>query len=154
MSRVLFLHGLHGSPQGRKVQLLRSAGHEVLAPSLVKESIAPALSAAHESVQTFQPDVIVGSSRGGALALSLPRSASAQMVLIAPAWVLYSPQPHLKPGTVILHSIHDAVIPFGESELLVKHFGASASVLRAVGVDHSMNDPAAADALLNEVGMK
>lgn len=151
MARILFLHGLHGSPEGTKVQLLRAAGHDVQAPTLPRDSLASALQIARDAVAAVVPDAIVGSSRGGALALSLNLVEPPPMILLAPAWVLYSPHPRIQSRTWIIHSPHDTVIPFAESELLLRRCGEPLDLLLAVGADHSLNDPAAAQALLESV---
>ena len=151
MSRILFLHGLHGSPEGTKVKLLRKAGHEVVAPSLPKDSIAAALEIALDAVRDCMPDVIVGSSRGGALALSIPDDIKVPMVLLAPAWVLYAPFPSLKPETIVIHSPDDEIIPFSESQQLFEQHGLPSVNLLSVGTDHSLNDSSAATVLLQSV---
>jgi hypothetical protein len=48
----------------------------------------------------------------------------------------------VKPDTVILHSRSDDVVPFADSEELVRNSGLSASALIEVGDDHRLADPA------------
>ena len=48
------------------------------------------------------PDAIVGSSRGGAVAMNLD-SGSTPLVLLCPAWRRWGTATTVKPGTVILH---------------------------------------------------
>ena len=50
-----------------------------------------------------QPDVVVGSSRGGAVAMNI-NSGDAKLVLLCPAWKKWGTAKTVKPGTVILHS--------------------------------------------------
>ena len=47
----------------------------------------------------------------------------------------------MKPDTVILHSRSDDVVPFADSEELVRNSGLSASALVEVGDDHRLADP-------------
>ena len=47
----------------------------------------------------------------------------------------------VKPGTVILHSRTDGVVPFGDSEELVRNSGLPASALVEIGDDHRLADP-------------
>jgi len=54
----------------------------------------------------------------------------------------------VKPGTVILHSQADDVIPFAHSEELVRNSGLPASALVEVGVDHRLADLEALEAML------
>jgi hypothetical protein len=49
----------------------------------------------------------------------------------------------VKPGTVILHSRADDVVPFSDSEELVRNSGLPASALVEVGQDHRLAAPAA-----------
>ena len=65
-------------------------------------------------------------------------SGAAKLVLLCPAWKKYGTVKNVKPGTVILHSRADVVIPFAESEELAKNSGAT---LIEVGTDHRLPDP-------------
>jgi dipeptidyl aminopeptidase/acylaminoacyl peptidase len=47
----------------------------------------------------------------------------------------------IKPGTVILHSRADDVVPFAESEELVRKCGLPTTALIEVGTDHRLADP-------------
>jgi hypothetical protein len=76
--------------------------------------------------------VIVGSSRGGAVAMSLD-SGSTPPVLLCPAWKRRGTAETVKPGTVILHSEADDVIPFAESRELVRASGLPESALPSQG---------------------
>ena len=65
-------------------------------------------------------------------------SGSAKLVLLCPAWKKYGTAKTVKPGTVILHSRADDVVPFADSEQLAKTSGAT---LIEVGMDHRLADP-------------
>ena len=56
----------------------------------------------------------------------------------------------VKPGTAILHSRADDVIPFADSEELVRNSGLPASTLIEVGCDHRLADPEPLEAMLRE----
>ena len=47
-------------------------------------------------------------------------SGEAQLVLLCPAWKKWGTAKTVKPGTVILHSRADDVVPFADSEELVE----------------------------------
>ena len=47
----------------------------------------------------------------------------------------------MKPGTVILHSRADDVVPFADSEELASTSGLAATALIEVGDDHRLADP-------------
>jgi hypothetical protein len=63
-------------------------------------------------------------------------SGDAKLVLLCPAWRNWGTAKTVKPGTVILHSKNDDVIPFADSEELVRNSGHSPSALFEVGNDH------------------
>jgi hypothetical protein len=53
----------------------------------------------------------------------------------------------VKPGTVILHSRADDVLPFADSEELVRTSGLPATALIEVGTDHRLADPESLEAM-------
>jgi len=68
-------------------------------------------------------------------------SGEAKLVLLCPAWKRHGTARTVKPGTMILHSRADDVVPFADSEELVKRSGLPASALVEVGDDHRLADP-------------
>lgn len=83
--KILFLHGWHSVPGGVKPTFLKDAGHEVLNPVLDDDDFDTAVRAAQAEYDQHQPNVIVGSSRGGAIAMSIG-SNDTPLVLLCPAW--------------------------------------------------------------------
>lgn len=79
-------------------------------------------------------------------------SGEAKLVLLCPAWKNWGTAKTLKPGTVILHSRADDVIPFADSLELVKNSGLPASVLIEVGNDHRLADHEPLERMLRECG--
>jgi len=138
--KVLFLHGLESSPGGAKVEHLLDLGHTVFNPALPKNDFEESVRIAQEEVDTNRPDVIVGSSRGGAVAMAVDR-AGARLVLIAPAWQRFGGTASVPPGTMVLHCTTDDQVPFSDSEKLQ---GAS---LIPCGEGHRMIDPNALESL-------
>lgn len=93
--RVLYLHGWNSVVGGVKPTYLKTRGHEVIEPALDHEDFEAALQTAHRALDHHQPEVVVGSSRGGAVAVNLA-SGSARLVLVCPAWknwALADPEP-------------------------------------------------------------
>ena len=135
--KILFLHGWNSVPGGVKPTCLKDHGHEVINPKLPDENFAEAVRIAQAEFDKHQADVVVGSSRGGALAMNID-SGDAQLVLLCPAWKKWGSVKKVKPGTVILHSRADDVVPFAHSEELAKSSGAT---LIEVGTDHRLADP-------------
>jgi hypothetical protein len=72
-------------------------------------------------------------------------SGNAKFVLLCPAWKKWGTVKTVKPGTVILHSRPDDVIPFADSEELARNSGAA---LIEVGKDHRLADPEPLEAML------
>jgi export-related chaperone CsaA len=145
--KILFLHGWTSKPGGVKPTYLRGHGHEVLNPALPDEDFAEAVRIAQAEIDGHRPDVIVGSSRGGAVAMSV-RSGNIPLVLLCPAWKRYGSARTVKPGTVILHSRADDVIPFADSEELARASALPASALVEVGGDHRLADPESLSAMV------
>jgi hypothetical protein len=135
--KVLFLHGWQSVPGGVKPTYLKDHGHEVINPKLPDEDFSEAVEIAQAEFDKHQPAVVVGSSRGGAIAMNI-NSGEARLVLICPAWRKWGATRKAKPGTVLLHSRADDVVPFADSEELARNSGA---MLIEVGTDHRLADP-------------
>src|ERR1022692_4050851 len=149
--KTLFLHGWQSVPGGVKPTFLAQHGHEVINPKLPDEDFTLAVRIAQEEFDKHHPDVVVGSSRGGAVAMNI-RSGSAKLVLLCPAWKKFGTVKKVKLGTVILHSRADDVIPFGDSEELVRNSGLPMSALIEVGTDHRLADKEPLEAMLRACG--
>jgi hypothetical protein len=145
--KILFLHGWNSVPGGVKPTYLHDHGHEVINPALPHEGFAAAVRIAQAAFDKHQPRVVVGSSRGGAVAMSID-SGDAKLVLLCPAWKKYGHARTVKPGTVILHSRLDDVVPFAESAELIRNSKLPASALIEVGTDHRLADPEPLAAML------
>jgi len=137
--KILFLHGWQSVPGGVKPTFLKDHGHEVINPKLPDDDFAEALRIAQDIFDTQSPDVVVGSSRGGALAMNM-RVADTRLVLLCPAWKKFGSTRTVKPGTVILHSRADDVVPFADSEELVQNSHLPTQTLIEVGSDHRLAD--------------
>jgi hypothetical protein len=67
--KILFLHGWQSVPGGVKPTYLTQHGHEIINPKLPDDDFAEAIKIAQDEFDKHKPDVIVGSSRGGGVAL-------------------------------------------------------------------------------------
>ncbi|HVS40316.1 MAG TPA: alpha/beta fold hydrolase [Gemmataceae bacterium] len=139
--RILFLHGWQSVPGSVKPAFLARHGHEVVNPKLPDEDFDQAVQIAQAEFDRHRPEVVVGSSRGGAVAMNI-NSGRAKLVLLCPAWRKWGTARTIKPGSVILHSRADDVVPFGDSEELVRKSGLPAAALIEIGGDHRLADPA------------
>jgi hypothetical protein len=147
--KILFHHGWLSMPGGVKPMHLSQHGHAVINPKLPDDDFAEAVRIAQAEFDKHQPDVVVGSSRGGAVAINI-NSGAAKLVLLCPAWKKWGTAKTVKPDTVILHIRADDVIPFAASEELVRNSGLPASVLIEIGNDHRLADQEPLAAMLKE----
>jgi alpha-beta hydrolase superfamily lysophospholipase len=145
--KILFLHGWQSVPGGVKPTFLAEHGHEVINPALPDEDFEAAVRIAQAEFDKHQPQVVVGSSRGGAVAMN-SNSGDARLVLLCPAWRKWGTARTVKKDTTILHSRADDVVPFADSEELVRTSGLPASALVEVGTDHRLADPEPLEAML------
>ena len=91
--RILFLHGWQSTLGGLKPTYLKEHGHEVLNPALPDDDFDAAVRTAQAEYDQHHPDVIVGSSRGGAVAMNID-TGDTPLVLLCPAWKLWArPRP-------------------------------------------------------------
>lgn len=145
--KILFLHGWRSVVGGVKPTFLQNAGHEILNPALDDDDFETAVRTAQTEYDQHQPDVIVGSSRGGAVAMNI-ESGGTPLVLLCPAWRNWGTATTLKPNAAILHSRADDVIPFADSEELVANSDLPSESLIEVGNDHRLADPEPLKAML------
>jgi predicted esterase YcpF (UPF0227 family) len=144
--KVLFLHGLEGTPNGTKVQYLKNAGIDLVAPKLPKSSWIDSRNQALEALENHDVDLIIGSSRGGALACEL--DTNIRKVLIAPAWRRFNVSPVIDASTIILHCEEDDLVDYSDSVELKNKFHAA---LITIGQNHRMSDPDSLACLLDLV---
>ena len=133
--RIVYLHGRMSGPNAEKCKKLREMGHEVFAPELVSHDWTQSVTAARQILSETLPDVVIGSSRGGAVAMAT--NTTVPLVLIAPAWAKYCPWGACRATTTILHCKTDRIVSYSDSEVLSRTFGAD---LVEIGNDHRMND--------------
>ena len=145
--KLLYLHGWNSTVGGVKPTYLRSHGHEVIEPELDHEDFEAALRTAQAAFDQHQPEIVVGSSRGGAVAVNLD-SGPARLVLICPAWKKWGRANTAKAGTQILHSRADDVVPFADSVELISMSRLPETALIEVGQDHRLADLEPLEALV------
>ena len=68
--RVQFIHGLESSPQSTKARILAEQ-FETLTPAMQTDDFEGCVALQQRALQDFRPDVIVGSSFGGAVLVAL-----------------------------------------------------------------------------------
>jgi alpha-beta hydrolase superfamily lysophospholipase len=137
---VLFLHGWNSQPGGVKPTYLAEHDHTVINPALPDDDFAESVQIAQAEFDRHHPEVVVGSSRGGAVAMNIDTKTAA-LVLLCPAWKKWGTATTAKPGTVILHAEADDVVPIAHSRELVARSGLPESALIVVGNDHRLAEP-------------
>ena len=145
--KVLFLQGRNPEAARAQTALLSRNGHEVIAPHLTYQGFDRDLKIAQAEFDRIRPDLIVGSARGGALAMNLS-SGETRLVLVCPKWRKWGTSTTVKQGTTILHSDRDYEVRIKESEELVQRSGLNPAALIKVGDGHDMDDPKALSWLL------
>jgi hypothetical protein len=83
--KILFIHGWQSTPGGLKPNFLAKHGHEVLNPALPDDDFDAAVRISQAECYQHHPDVVVGFSRGAAVAMNID-SGSTPLVLLCPAW--------------------------------------------------------------------
>ena len=131
--KVLFLHWLESKPGGSKAQYLEGLGHTVFNPYLPPGDFDESVMIAQEYIDNEQPDVVVGSSRGGAVAMAA-NTGTAKVILIAPAWKRFDVPPSVGTDTVVLHCQADKIVHYEDSEEL------NVANLIPCGDNHRMSD--------------
>ena len=147
---ILFLHGLNSTPGGVIPTYLKDHCHTVLNPALPDDDFDAAVRIAQAEFDRGKPDVVVGSSRGGAVVMNI-NSEKTPLVLLCPAWKRWGTARTVKPGTVILHSKADDVVLFADSEELVRNSGLPLESLIEVGSEHRLADLESLNKILEAV---
>lgn len=133
--RVHFIHGLEGSPQGAKPRFL--AQHfDTVAPAMDTSDLEGAIETQAAALATTRPDVLVGSSFGGAVAVALLERGvwRGPTVLLAPAAALLGVPNRLPDGVAVtlVHGVDDDVVPLAHSRALAAT--GTAALVRLVEV--------------------
>ncbi len=150
--KILFLHGWHSVPGGVKPTYFKNHGWTVINPALDDDDFSAAVSIAQAAYDQHLPDVIIGSSRGGAVAMNIV-SHETPLVLLCPAWKKWGNARVLKSNSLVLHSRNDDVISFHDSEDLIAQSNQPPDTLIEVGNDHRLADESSLDVMLWACGL-
>ena len=152
--RVQFIHGLEGSPSGAKARLL--AKHfDALTPAMDTGDFEASVEVQHRALAAFEPDVLVGSSFGGAVAVELLQQGrwSGPTLLLAQAAVRRGQSPVLPPDVPIwiVHGRSDGLIDPADSRLLAGSGSPSWVRLLEVDDDHALHQSVESELLIDWV---
>lgn len=154
--RVQFIHGLESNPQGAKGRFL-AAHFDATAPAMDTRDLEGAIATQAAALGEIRPDVLVGSSFGGAIAVALLDRGlwRGPTVLLAPAAALLGVPNRLPEGVTVTvaHGVHDEIVPLEDSRALVA--GRDPARVRLIEVDdghrlQSLVDTGALAALVRE----
>ena len=148
--KILFLHGFGATPGGTKPTFLKTHGFEVCNPLLPNDDFEACVRIAQAEFDRQRPEVVVGSSRGGAVAINID-SGETPLVLLCPAWKRWGRATTVKPNTLILHAEADEAVPFAHSVELVRQSGLPDSTVIRTGSEHRLIDADSLDRLLKAI---
>lgn len=133
-NKILFLHGMFGQ-NSKKPSFLKSLGYEVFSPVLEDWNYKKAEITAQKTYLEFKPDLVVGSSRGAAIAINIDTEES-PLLLLSPAWFYFGKKDKTKENSIIIHSEKDVLVPVSHSLKLAKNSNCEIII---AGQDHRLN---------------
>ena len=154
--RILYFHGWGGRPSGTFATFLGENGYDVVDPHLPSlegvEGFQVAVKVGQEAFDQCQPDLIVGFSRGGGVAINID-SGSVPLVLIAPDWRFKEGRETVKRKALILHSPEDLTINWYASKMLLANseLPEKGHLIEVRGGHSQMKEPPALEALLDAI---
>jgi predicted esterase len=139
--RVQFIHGLEGSPQGAKARFL--AEHfEACTLAMDTRDFAGCVDAQARALAETGPDVVVGSSFGGAVAVELLARGAwrGPTLLLAQAALKLGRTRVLPVGVpvILVHGLRDDVVAIDDSRALAATGSARLVKLIEVDDDHRL----------------
>ncbi len=141
--RVQFVHGLEGSPQGSKARLFVEH-FDARIPEMDTRDRASCVEVHRRALEDFRPDVLVGSSFGGAVVVDLLRAGHwhGPTLLLAQAAVYYDPAVELPEGVPVwlVHGSGDTLVDPEHSRRLARTGSPDLVRLIEVEDDHSLHD--------------
>jgi pimeloyl-ACP methyl ester carboxylesterase len=140
--RVQFVHGLEGSPQGTKARLLAER-FEARTPAMDTSDFEACVTLQAEALRRFGPDVLVGSSFGGGVAVALLQRGlwRGPTLLLAQA-ALRQGLPAELPEHVpvwLVHATDDDIVPVEDSRRLAQSGSPELVRLLEMEDDHPLH---------------
>ncbi len=140
--RVQFIHGLEGSPQGNKARAL-AAEFETRTPAMDTSNFEACVALHAEAIRRFEPDVVVGSSFGGAIAVALLQREqwSGPTLLLAQAALRQGLRAKIPAGERVwmVHARGDEIVPLADSQRLARSGTRGYVQLFEVEDDHALH---------------
>jgi alpha/beta superfamily hydrolase len=151
MTKVMYLHGLEGNANGTK-GLYCQIQYNAVAPQMPatleslmrnrKDCIKNCYQIAKEAVEIHKPDLIIGSSFGGGITITLMQNNvhKGKAILLAPAGVKYGLSTHIPQGNqvVIIHDRSDEIVPYQDS-VLIESMNDNSTLITTTGGHRLIN---------------
>lgn len=140
---MLFIHGQEGSPQGSKARAL-AAAFDTRTPLMDTKNLEACVAQQAEAVRRFEPDIVVGSSYGAAVAVALLQREQwdGPTLLLAEAAQRLGIRGRLPRGIRVwmVHATADDVVPVEDARKLAR--SGTQGLVRLVEVedDHALHD--------------
>lgn len=148
--RVQFVHGLESSPQGVKARYFAQR-FEAVTPAMDTGDWLGCLALQEAELARFGPDVLVGSSFGGAVVVELMRRGvwRGATLLLAQAARKLAPTAALPPASsaLLVHGTRDAVVDPAHSRALAATGDPARVRLIEVDDDHRLSATSAGERL-------
>jgi len=149
--RVLFIHGQESGPQGTKARLL--AEHfDALTPAMDTQDFEGCVRQIGSAIAEFQPEVVVGSSFGGAVAVALLQRGlwHGPTLLLAQAAAELGVALRLPEDALvwIVHGTRDELVPIASSLVLARSGSPERVRLLEVNDDHRLSATVASGRLV------
>lgn len=139
--RVQFIHGLESSPQGDKARFF-AAHFDAVTPAMDTSDLEASVAVQARAIADRAPDVLVGSSFGGAVAVELLARGAwrGPTLLLAQAAFKLGRARAIPPGVPVLvvHGTRDEVIPVEDSRALAETGTPALVRLLEVDDDHRL----------------
>ena len=141
-TRVQFIHGLEGSPSGAKARLF-AAHFTTPTPSMNTKDFEACVDVHEREIGSFRPDVLIGSSFGGGIALELLHRGvwTGPTLLLAQAAVRIGKRTTIPVGrrVWVVHGTQDEMIDVNDSRQLAQT--GTPALVRLIEVDdhHSLH---------------
>jgi dienelactone hydrolase len=152
--RVQFIHGLEGNPQGTKARTL-AAHFDAATPAMDTSDFEACVALHAEKLRRFEPDVLVGSSFGGAVAVALLQREHwrGPTLLLAQAALRQGLRARLPGGVPVwlVHATADDVVPIADSRKLARSGTPELVRLIEVEDDHALHAFTTSGALVRAV---
>jgi predicted esterase len=151
--KVQFIHGLESGPGSSKAAYL-DRFFDAQTPAMDTRDFEGSIALQARHAATFAPDVLVGSSFGGAVALALLQRGifSGPTVLLAPAHTHFGVEARIPAGArvVIVHGSRDDVVSIEDSRRLAASGGRGVDFVE-VDDEHRLASLLEGDALATVV---